>query len=218
MHPGAADIQRKDKLRLVRVVDACIAGRDCVAETGWADAHGAGGLKNNQLLESHALAQAGCVADHQGRELLRLQPHAGKCVTVREDQHGIETGLLQHGGEQQGRVQAGSQPGLKNGRRGGHLLPMLLEALRWLRVAQPERRHRRPDGGREFPTARPFAGLVAVHTSRLASLSQRLVSRLQQAAHRRVVRQDERREQLGHGGAAPFGAGQQLDGQVPFGQ
>lgn len=211
LHARAADIDRGDERAFALLVDQPGGVGDRAREAGGRCAGRQSRLEHDQLVQRDPLAQRSRVGDEQGRELLRLEPNAGKGVTLRHHQHRVQPRLFQRCGEQQRGVEAGREPALEHLARRADLLTLQLEAGGRLGIGQPQPGHRRPDCRRELVHAGARLGLVAIDAVGLARAAQHLACRLEQSADCGIVGKREGCEQLRHRRrSAPFVAGEQL--------
>ena len=171
-----------------------------------------GGLDQYQLVEGDALSQDfRLVGDDRGQPL-RLEPDAGQGVPSRQGDDRIQPRLLEGGGKQHGRVEAGSYPAVEHLARQTDLLAVALEARGWKGVTQAEVADRRIDRGRDLPHPLTAAGLVPVNLVHLSGSAQDLARASEYPVDRRVVRCREGGKQLRHEARpAPFVVRQQLD-------
>ncbi len=215
LHPCPADIEREHEIRLMGFVDLPIGLGDGARESGGMRTGRQGRFEQHQFLQRHPLAQAARLMDQQAGEILRLQPDAGKGMALGNHDHRIEPGLFRDGREQQSGVEAGCEAAVDHVRRRADLLPLQLETGWRLGIGQPEPADGRPDRGGEFVHPGPALRLIAFDPVRPAAAAQHVARGLDEAADRRIVGQDKGCEQFGHRRrAAPFIAGQQLDGEI----
>ena len=163
-------------------------------------------------MEGDALSEDFRLVDGDRGKPLGLEPDAGQGVPSRQGDDRIQPRLLEGGGEQHGRIEAGPYPAVEHLARQADLLAVALEARRWKGVGQAEVADRRIDGGRDLPHPLTAAGPVAVDPIHLSGSAQDLARVSEYPVDRRVVRCRESRKQLRHESrTTPFVVREQLD-------
>jgi hypothetical protein len=176
-------------------------------------------LDHEDLLEVDALAQAQTILDGGFLEGLVGPPHPRERVALDQDHEGMQPGLLEGGGEEQGEIEAGrlSMPGDLVGE--ANLLTLLLEAGRGVRVADGQLGQGAVQRGGDRGDALRAARLVTVEGPAHGRRAQVHCRALQQVGDDRVVGEDERGEQLRERAqAGPLPQRKQLDLPIDPGQ
>ena len=145
-------------------------------------------------------------------EVLLADPDPDPGMALREENDRVEAGGLVGRGKEERGIEAGGEPLVRDPTGTANLLTLAFKRGGRFGIGQSEARDGRPDRGSKKVCAARVLRLVAVHRTVVARGLENTRGVLHHACDRRIIRGDERREDLGHvAHPAPLVAGKKID-------